>query len=163
MALIDKIFSLKGNRQFNEAEDKLIDALNDTNFFIADEAYINFNHTELFAIDKEERKFLKITYSDNEAKRQFLDFDSVLSYQTEIKDRANQEWMEDFSKWKTQKKFIRSICITIISEERNMELFFSQSENKDGDKVSSIKIKRALFSMEKWDEVLFNILDKSDE
>ena len=47
MALIDKFLSKKGNRQFTKDEDTLIEALNNTIDFIADEAFINFTHTEL--------------------------------------------------------------------------------------------------------------------
>lgn len=160
MALIDKIFSKKGNRQFTKDEDALIDALNNIDDFIADEAYINFTHTELFAIDKELGKFLKINITDGEILSQTINFNEVTSYETTIKDRANEEWMENFSKWKTQKKFIRSISILIESDtNENMNLFFSQSENKDGDRVASIPVKRALFSMEKWDNVLYGILE----
>ena len=72
MALIDKIFSKKGNRQFTKDEDALIDALNNTIDFIADEAYINFTHTELFAIDKELGKFLKIDIRNGEFLSQVL-------------------------------------------------------------------------------------------
>ena len=148
MALIDKIFSKKGNRQFTKDEDALIEALNNTIDFIADEAYINFTHTELFAIDKELGKFLKIELQNEEFLTQTIDFDSVISYESSIKDRANEEWMENFSKWKTQKKFISSISILIESKSNDkMSLYFSQSENKDGDRVASIPVKRALFSM----------------
>jgi len=160
MALIDKIFSKKGNRQFTKDEDALIDALNNTSDFIADEAYINFNHTELFAIDKELGKFLKINNSDQNLTTQVIDFKDVVSYEASIKDRANEEWMKNFSKWKTQKKFIQSISISIESRlNENMILFFSQSESKDGDRVASIPVKRALFSMEKWDNTLYGILE----
>ena len=161
MALIDKIFSKKGNRQFTKDEDALIEALNNTIDFIADEAYINFTHTELFAIDKELGKFLKIELQNGEFLTQTIDFGSVNSYESSIKDRANEEWMENFSKWKTQKKFISSISIFIESESNDkMSLYFSQSENKDGDRVASIPVKRALFSMEKWDNVLYRILEQ---
>jgi len=163
MALIDKIFSKKGNRQFTKDEDNLIDALNNTEHFIADEAYINFTHTAIFAIDKELGKFLKITHMDGDLNSQTIDFKTITSYKTSIKDRIGEEWMENYSKWKTQKKFIQSISIEIESGEgENMTLYFSQSENKDGDKVSSIPIKRALFSMEKWDETLHQLLEKEN-
>jgi|TARA_B110000495_G_scaffold197730_1_gene208449 hypothetical protein len=165
MALIDKIFSKKGNRQFTKDEDTLIDALNNANDFIADEAYINFTHTELFAIDKELGKFLKITLNKDELLSQVIAFENVTSYESNIKDRANEEWMENFSKWKTQKKFIRSISILIESgPNEKMTLYFTQSENNDGDRVASIPVKRALFSMEKWDNVLYRILvEKKDK
>ena len=160
MALIEKIFARKGNRQFSRDEDILIDALNNLDDFIADEAYINFTHTELFAIDKELGKFLKIEHKNDEITTQTLDFTAISSYDTSIKDRANEEWMENFSKWKTQKKFIRSISISIQSDSDEMILYFSKSENKDGDRVASIPVKRALFSMEKWDSLLFDIIDE---
>ena len=165
MALIDKIFSKKGNRQFTKDEDTLIDALNNANDFIADEAYINFTHTELFAIDKELGKFLKITLNKDELLSQVIAFENVTSYESNIKDRANEEWMENFSKWKTQKKFIRSISIIIESDSNEkMTLYYTQSENNDGDRVASIPVKRALFSMEKWDNVLYRILvEKKDK
>ena len=161
MALIDKIFSKKGNRQFTKDEDTLIEALNNTIDFIADEAYINFTHTELFAIDKELGKFLKITLSNEDINYQTIDFKHITSYKTTIKDRANEEWMENFSKWSTQKKFIRSISISIESNSNEkMTLYFTESENRDGDRVASIPVKRALFSMEKWDNVLYRILEE---
>lgn len=165
MALIDKIFSKKGNRQFTKDEDSLIDALNNTIDFIADEAYINFTHTELFAIDKELGKFLKIGLRNGKFLSQALAFDKVTSYESNIKDQANEEWMENFSKWKTQKKFIRSISIIIESDSNEkMTLYFTQSENNNGDRVASIPVKRALFSMEKWDNVLYRILkEKKDK
>ena len=164
MALIDKIFSKKGNRQFTKDEDTLIDALNNANDFIADEAYINFTHTELFAIDKELGKFLKITLNKDELLSQVIAFENVTSYESNIKDRANEEWMENFSKWKTQKKFIRSISILIESgPNEKMTLYFTQSENNDGDRVTSIPVKRALFSMEKWDNVLYRILQEKKD
>jgi hypothetical protein len=164
MALIDKIFSKKGNRQFTKDEDTLIDALNNANDFIADEAYINFTHTELFAIDKELGKFLKITLNKDELLSQVIAFENVTSYESNIKDRANEEWMENFSKWKTQKKFIRSISILIESgPNEKMTLYFTQSENNDGDRVASIPVKRALFSMEKWDNVLYRILEEKKD
>lgn len=164
MALIDKIFSKKGNRQFTKDEDTLIDALNNANDFIADEAYINFTHTELFAIDKELGKFLKIKLNKDELLSQVIAFENVTSYESNIKDRANEEWMENFSKWKTQKKFIRSISILIESDSNEkMTLYFTQSENNDGDRVASIPVKRALFSMEKWDNVLYRILEEKKD
>jgi hypothetical protein len=164
MALIDKIFSKKGNRQFTKDEDTLIDALNNANDFIADEAYINFTHTELFAIDKELGKFLKITLNKDELLSQVIAFENVTSYESNIKDRANEEWMENFSKWKTQKKFIRSISILIESgPNEKMTLYFTQSENNDGDRFASIPVKRALFSMEKWDNVLYRILEEKKD
>ena len=164
MALIDKIFSKKGNRQFTKDEDTLIDALNNANNFIADEAYINFTHTELFAIDKELGKFLKIKLNKDELLSQVIAFENVTSYESNIKDRANEEWMENFSKWKTQKKFIRSISILIESgPNEKMTLYFTQSENNDGDRVASIPVKRALFSMEKWDNVLYRILEENKD
>jgi len=161
MALIDKIFSIKGNRQFTKDEDTLIEALNNTIDFIADEAYINFTHTELFAIDKELGKFLKITLSNGDTHSQIIEFKHIASYKTTIKDRADEEWMENFSKWSTQKKFIRSISISIESNSNEkMTLYFTESENRDGDRVASIPVKRALFSMEKWDNVLYRILEE---
>jgi len=164
MALIDKIFSKKGNRQFTIDEDTLIEALNNTIDFIADEAYINFKHTELFAIDKELGKFLKITHSNGDIHSQIIDFKSITSYETTIKDRSDEEWMENFSKWKTQKKFIRSISILIESDtSEKMILYFTQSENNDGDRIASIPVKRALFSMEKWDNVLYRILEEKKD
>lgn len=159
MALIDKLFSFKGNRQFSEAEDKLIDALNNMDDFVADEAYINYTHTALFAIDKELRKFLLINNSKEELITDILPFDAVSSFTTSIKDRADEEWMQDFSKWKKQKKYIKSISILIQSDSQEMFLEFFRSENKEGDRVSNIPVKRALFSLEKWDEVLYKILD----
>ena len=164
MALINKLFSKKGNRQFTKDEDALIDALNNTIDFIADEAYINFTHTELFAIDKELGKFLKIDIRNDEFSSQVIPFDTVTSYESNIKDRANEEWMENFSKWKIQKKFIRSISILIESgPNEKMTLYFTQSENNDGDRVTSIPVKRALFSMEKWDNVLYGILEEKKD
>lgn len=164
MTLIDKIFSKKGNRQFTKDEDSLINALNNTIDFIADVAYINFTHTELFAIDKELEKFLKISLKNGEFSSQILSFENVTSYESNIKDRANEEWMENFSKWKTQKKFIRSISILIESDSNEkMTLYFTQSENNDGDRVTSIPVKRALFSMEKWDNVLYRILQEKKD
>ena len=164
MALINKLFSKKGNRQFTKDEDALIDALNNTIDFIADEAYINFTHTELFAIDKELGKFLKIDVRNGEFSSQVIPFDTVTSYESNIMDRANEEWMENFSKWKTQKKFIRSISIIIESDlNEKMTLYFTQSENNDGDRVTSIPVKRALFSMEKWDNVLYRILEEKKD
>ena len=164
MALINKLFSKKGNRQFTKDEDDLIDALNNTIDFIADEAYINFTHTELFAIDKELGKFLKIDVRNGEFSSQVIPFDTVTSYESNIMDRANEEWMENFSKWKTQKKFIRSISIIIESDlNEKMTLYFTQSENNDGDRVTSIPVKRALFSMEKWDNVLYRILEEKKD
>ena len=79
MGLIDKIFSKKGNRQFTKDEDSLINALNNTIDFIADVAYINFTHTELFAIDKELEKFLKISLKNSEFLSQTLPFENVTS------------------------------------------------------------------------------------
>jgi hypothetical protein len=164
MTLIDKIFSKKGNRQFTKDEDSLINALNNIIDFIADVAYINFTHTELFAIDKELEKFLKISLKNGEFSSQILSFENVTSYESNIKDRANEEWMENFSKWKTQKKFIRSISIIIESDSNEkMTLYFTQSENNDGDRVTSIPVKRALFSMEKWDNVLYRILQEKKD
>lgn len=164
MGLIDKIFSKKGNRQFTQDEDILINALNNTIDFIADVAYINFTHTELFAIDKELEKFLKISLKNNEFLSQILPFENVTSYESNIKDRANEEWMENFSKFKKQKKFIRSISIIIESDSNEkMTLYFTQSKNKDGDRVTSIPVKRALFSMEKWDNVLYRILQEKKD
>ncbi len=164
MGLIDKIFSKKGNRQFTKDEDSLINALNNTIDFIADVAYINFTHTELFAIDKELEKFLKISLKNSEFLSQTLPFENVTSYESNIKDRANEEWMENFSKFKKQKKFIRSISIIIKSDSNEkMTLYFTQSENNDGDRVTSIPVKRALFSMEKWDNVLYRILQEKKD
>ena len=164
MTLIDKLFSKKGNRQFTKDEDALIEALNNTIDFIADEAYINFTHTGLFAIDKELGKFLKITHSNGDIHSQIIDFKSITSYQTTIKDRADEEWMENFTKWKTQKKFIRSISILIESDSNEkMILYFSKSENKNGDRVASIPVKRALFSTEKWDNILYGILEEKKD
>jgi len=164
MTLIDKIFSKKGNRQFTKDEDTLIEALNNTTDFIADEAYIDFAHTGLFAIDKELGKFLKITHSGKDIHSQIIDFKSITSYETAIKDRADEEWMENFSKWKTQKKFIRSISILIESDSNEkMILYFTKSENKNGDRVASIPVKRALFSMEKWDNILHRILEEKKD
>ena len=164
MALIDKIFSFKGNRQFSQDEDLLIDTLNNKEGFIADEAFINFTHTELFAIDKEEKKFLKIVKNEQETSSQTMSFEAISSYKTSIKDRANEDWLTDFSKWKTQKKFIRSITVTIESDsQESLQLDFINSENKDGDRVASIPVKRALFSLDKWDKVLFDILDSKKE
>ena len=110
-------------------------------------------------------KFLKITLNKDELLSQVIAFENVTSYESNIKDRANEEWMENFSKWKTQKKFIRSISILIESgPNEKMTLYFTQSENNDGDRVASIPVKRALFSMEKWDNVLYRILvEKKDK
>ncbi len=95
---------------------------------------------------------------------QVIAFENVTSYESNIKDRANEEWMENFSKWKTQKKFIRSISILIESDSNEkMTLYFTQSENNDGDRVASIPVKRALFSMEKWDNVLYRILEEKKD
>ena len=72
--------------------------------------------------------------------------------------------MENFTKWKTQKKFIRSISILIESDSNEkMILYFSKSENKNGDRVASIPVKRALFSMEKWDNILYGILEEKKD
>jgi len=164
MGLIDKIFSIKGNRQFTKNEDTLIEALNNTIDFIADEAYINFTHTELFAIDKELGKFLKIILSNGDTCSQIFDFKIITSYKTTIKDRGDEEWMENFSKWNTQKKFIRSISISIESNSNEkMVLYFQESKNHDGDRVASIPVKRALFSMEKWDNTLYRILEEKKD
>lgn len=164
MGLIDKIFTFKGNRQFSEAEDELIDFLNETENFIADEAYINFTHTELFAIDKESKQFLLIKKSTDGFSRDFMLFDAIESYSTSIKDRANEEWMENFSRWKKDKKFVRSISINIHSNIQNdLLLEFFISENKDGSRTSSIPIKRALFSLDIWDKVLFDIMESRKE
>lgn len=164
MALIDKIFPSKGNRQFTKAEDQLIDTLNNLDDFIADEAFINYTHTELFAIDKELKKLLKITNEGTETLTRIVLFDDVTSYTTSIKDRANEDWMTNFSKWKTQKKFIRSISMSIESETKEpLQLDFITSENKDGDRVASIPVKRALFSLDKWDKVLFDLLENRNE
>jgi hypothetical protein len=164
MGLIDKIFSKKGDRQFTKDEEALIGALNNTIDFIADEAYINFTHSALFAIDKELGKFLKIDIRNDEFSSQLIAFDKVTSYESSIMDRANEEWMENFSKFKTQKKFIRSISIIIESDSNEkMTLYFTQSENNNGDRVASIPVKRALFSMEKWDNVLYRILEEKKD
>ena len=164
MALIDKIFSKKGNRQFTKDEDTLIEALNNTIDFIADEAYINFTHTELFAIDKELGKFLKIILSNGDTRSQSIDFKHINSYKTTIKDRVDEEWMDNFSKWSSQKKFIRSISISIESNsDEKMTLYFMESENHDGNRVASIPVKRALFSMEKWDNVLYRIQEEKKD
>ena len=163
MGVLDKIFSLKGNRQFSQDEDLLIEALNNTENFIADEAFINFTHTELFAIDKELKKFIKIEKKEQNTKTNTMPFEAISSYQSLIKDRANEDWLTDFSKWKTQKKFIRSISLNIESDsQENLQLDFILSENKDGDRVASIPVKRALFSLDKWDKVLFEILESKN-
>lgn len=164
MAIIDKIFSFKGNRQFSEAEELLIEALNDMDDFIADEAYINYTHTDLFAIDRELRQFLQIKNTDNKLIKEKISFDDITGYTSSIKDRLNEEWMEKFSKWNKNKKFIRSITLTIhTSEQEDMVLEFFVSENNDGSRASSIPVKRAIFSLDIWDKELFEIMEKRKE
>ena len=156
---INKLFTFKGNRQFSEAEENLISELNGLDNFIADEAFINYTHTELLAIDKEEKQFLSVMQNGEEYLHKQINFSDVSSYKVNILDRNNEDWLTDYSKWKKDKKFIKSISIDLILNDGNeVQYYFLQSENNDGDKVSSIPVKRAMFSMEKWDVVLSEII-----
>ncbi len=161
--LLNKIFTFKGNRQFSEAEDVLIDGLNNTENFIADEAFIEYSNTSILAIDKEEKKFLQISNATGKLQSEIVGYSEIESYQLVIKDRLNEDWMEGFNKWKRQKKFIRTIHIELHTTNNNTVILnFFKSENNEGSRTSTIPVKRALFSLDKWDQVLFDIMEKRE-